>query len=210
MFWAILPRIGAEPLAAVIVFGVIGYLAGSLPFAIWVTRWVKGVDVRDAGSRHATTTNTIRQAGFQAGAAVLLLDIAKGFVPVSLAASSGAPAWVAGAVAAAVVAGHCWPVFAGFRGGMGLAAAGGGYLAVSPLGFLITLGVLLALTLSIRHSARAGLVMGLVAAPVLMLFKLGAPVIWVAFLSGLVIAARFTVDWKREYTELWLDREQSS
>jgi len=43
---------------------VLGYLFGSLPFSIWITRFVKGVDVRDSGSGHATTTNTIRQAGF--------------------------------------------------------------------------------------------------------------------------------------------------
>ena len=66
-------------------FPVIGYLFGSLPFSIWVTRRVKGVDVRDAGSGHATTTNTLRQAGFGWGALVLLLDIAKGFVPTYLA-----------------------------------------------------------------------------------------------------------------------------
>lgn len=45
-------------------FPALAYLSGSLPFSIWVTRYVKGVDVRDAGSGHATTTNTIRQAGF--------------------------------------------------------------------------------------------------------------------------------------------------
>ena len=45
-------------------FSILGYLSGSLPFSIWITRLFKGVDVRGAGSGHATTTNTIRQAGF--------------------------------------------------------------------------------------------------------------------------------------------------
>jgi acyl phosphate:glycerol-3-phosphate acyltransferase len=62
-------------------FAFLGYLSGSLPFAVWITRLVKGVDVRDAGSGHATTTNTIRQAGFFPGALVFFLDVAKGFVP---------------------------------------------------------------------------------------------------------------------------------
>jgi glycerol-3-phosphate acyltransferase PlsY len=66
-------------------FPILGYVSGSLPFSIWVTRYVKGVDVRAAGSGHATTTNTIRQAGFGWGALVLVLDIAKGFLPVYLA-----------------------------------------------------------------------------------------------------------------------------
>lgn len=66
-------------------FCLLGYLSGSLPFALWITRLVKGVDVRQAGSGHATTTNTIRQAGFGAGALVFVLDTAKGFLPTWLA-----------------------------------------------------------------------------------------------------------------------------
>ena len=71
-------------------FALLGYLCGSLPFAIWITRLFKGVDVREAGSGHATTTNTIRhQAGFGPGALVLVLDIAKGFLPTWLALHVG-------------------------------------------------------------------------------------------------------------------------
>src|SRR5512147_2407070 len=114
-------------------FPLLGYLSGSLPFSIWVTRLLKGVDLREAGSGHATTTNTIRQAGFAAGALVLILDVAKGFLPVWLALRYAPHMWVAAVTAACVVIGHCWPVFAQFRGGMGLASAGGGLLAASPL-----------------------------------------------------------------------------
>ena len=53
-------------------FGLFGYLCGSLPFAIWITRLVKGVDVREAGSGHATTANTIRQVGILPRGAGLL------------------------------------------------------------------------------------------------------------------------------------------
>lgn len=186
---------------------LLAYLCGSLPFAIWLTRLIKGVDVRDAGSGHATTTNTIRQAGFGAGVAVLLLDISKGFLPVYLAVQLGTPAWLTGLTCAAAVAGHCWPVFAQFRGGMGLATAGGGYLAVSPLSFAIILALLIALTLLIRHSARASVLTGLTAAPVLLVFDPGPAALWLAFLSGLILATRFAIDWRREYRELWLDRD---
>jgi acyl phosphate:glycerol-3-phosphate acyltransferase len=67
-----------------ILLPVLGYVAGSLPFSIWITRHVQGVDVRDAGSRHAITTNTIRQAGFGWGALVLIFDITKRYIPASL------------------------------------------------------------------------------------------------------------------------------
>ncbi len=196
-----------------LLFPVLGYLSGSLPFAIWITRLVKGVDVRDAGSGHATTTNTIRQAGFGWGALVLVLDIAKGFLPVWLALTV-APAvslpYVVPLTAALAVAGHCWPLFAQFRGGMGLATAGGALLALSPLAFVLCLGLLILLTLTVRHSARASVFTGVLIAPMLWLFNQRGLVFWAAVGVGLVIAFRFLIDWNRKYRELWLDREQQN
>lgn len=191
-----------------ILFPLLGYLLGSLPFSIWITRFVKNVDVRDSGSGHATTTNTIRQAGFGWGALVLVLDIAKGFIPTYLAARYSGETWVIALTAAFAVIGHCWTVFAGFRGGMGLATAGGSILAMSPLGFLICLGLLILLVLVIRHSARASVFAGILFAPVLWLFNIRDAAFWVAAGAGAVIALRFLIDWNREYRELWLDREK--
>ena len=169
------------PLLYTLGFGLLGYLCGSLPFAIWITRLVKGVDVREAGSGHATTTNTIRQAGFGPGTLVLVLDNVKGFLPTWLVLHVGRDAippytWLAPLTAALVVIGHCWPIFAGFRGGMG--------------------------------NARASLLTGLLMAPTFWLLGLGSPVIWIAAATGIVLAGRFTIDWKRQYRELWLDREK--
>ena len=195
-----------------LLFPLLGYVLGSLPFAIWITRLVKGVDVRDAGSGHATTTNTIRQAGFGWGALVLLLDIAKGFIPVWLALQvgrDGIPPYVVPVTAALAVAGHCWPLFAQFRGGMGLATAGGALLALSPLAFVLCLGLLILLTLTVRHSARASVFTGVLIAPMLWLFNQRGPVFWAAIGVGLVIAFRFLIDWNRQYHELWLDREKT-
>ena len=193
----------------VIGFSLLGYLSGSLPFSIWITRLVKGVDVRDAGSGHATTTNTIRQAGFGPGALVLILDVAKGFIPVWLAWKYAPALWIAPLTAAFVVIGHCWPVFAQFRGGMGLACASGGLLAVSPLAFLITTAILILLTLTIHHGARASVFTGIAVAPALWLFGLRGIELWIAVAVGMVIAYRFLIDWNRQYRELWLDRKKS-
>ncbi|MCB0101359.1 MAG: glycerol-3-phosphate acyltransferase [Anaerolineales bacterium] len=193
-----------------ILFPILGYLFGSLTFSIWVTRFVKNVDVRDAGSGHATTTNTIRQAGFGWGALVLILDIAKGFFPVYLAVRFSGETWVVALTAAFAVVGHCWPLFAQFRGGMGLATAGGGILAVAPLAFLVCLGLLILLTLTMRHSARASVVAGILFAPVLWLLNFRGDILWLTFGAGLVIAFRFLIDWNRKYRELWLDREKKA
>jgi glycerol-3-phosphate acyltransferase PlsY len=189
-------------------FGLFGYLSGSLPFAIWITRLVKGVDVREAGSGHATTTNTIRQAGFLPGALVFVLDVAKGFGPTWLALHYAPAAWIAPLTAALAVIGHCWPVFAGFRGGMGLATANGGMMAAAPVAILIVYAMLGLLTLLLRHSARASVVAGILFAPLLWLTGLRGPVLWIAVTVGVVIAFRFLIDWNRKYRELWLDREK--
>lgn len=187
---------------------LLGYLAGSLPFSIWVTRYVKGVDVRDAGSGHATTTNTIRQAGFGWGALVLILDLAKGFLPTYLALQYSGNLWVIAGTAVFAVIGHCWPLFAQFRGGMGLATFGGAILALNPLAFLICLATLILFVLIIRHSARATVFAGITMAPILWIFNIRDVTFWVAVLGGFVIAVRFLIDWNRTYRELWLDREK--
>lgn len=191
-----------------IIFLLLGYFAGSLPFSIWVTRAVKGVDVRDAGSGHATTTNTIRQAGFGWGALVLTLDITKGFLPTWLALKFSAEPWVIMATATFAIMGHCWPIFAQFRGGMGLATFGGAILALNPMAFLICLATLILCVLIIRHSARASVLAGILMAPVLWIFQIRDTAFWVGVLGGLVIALRFLIDWNRKYRELWLDREK--
>jgi len=199
-------------------FPLLGYLFGSLPFSIWITRFVRGVDVRDAGSGHATTTNTIRQAGFGWGALVLVLDIAKGFIPVWLAVNmpldtlleqSTIRLYIVALTAALVVVGHCWPVFAQFRGGMGLASAGGAFLAVNLFAFLICLGILILLVLVVQHSARATVFTGIVIAPALWLSGIRDISFWIALAVGMVIAVRFMIDWNRRYRELWLDRDKS-
>ncbi|HEX8992490.1 MAG TPA: glycerol-3-phosphate acyltransferase [Anaerolineales bacterium] len=191
-------------------FAALGYLLGSLPFSIWITRLLKGVDVREAGSGHATTTNTIRQAGFAAGAAVLVLDISKGFLPVWLAlheAPVGLRIGMAALTAACAVAGHCWPLFAQFRGGMGLATAGGALLAAHVLAFLIGVAILIFLTLVIHHGARASVITALVMAPVFWLAGLRGPEFWMGISGGVVLVVRFLHNWNRKYRELWLDRE---
>jgi Predicted membrane protein len=189
-------------------FPLLGYLSGSLPFSIWVTRFVKGVDVRDAGSGHATTTNTIRQAGFGWGALVAVLDVAKGFLPTFLAIKYSNNIWVIVLTAALAVAGHCWPVFAQFRGGMGIATFGGALLAANWFSLVIGAGLLLTLVLVIHHGARASVLTGILITPLFWLFNLRGLELWIALGCGLVMGYRFLIDWNRKYRELWLDRER--
>jgi glycerol-3-phosphate acyltransferase PlsY len=192
-------------------FPLLGYLSGSLPFSIWVTRLAKDVDVREAGSGHATTTNTIRQAGWGWGALVAILDVAKGFIPVYLALTVGRdaiPPYIIPLTAAFAVAGHCWPLFAQFRGGMGLAPFAGALFATKWISVVPGLLLLLVLLFTLRHGARASVVTGILIAPLFWILNLRGLEFWIALACGLVIAYRFLIDWNRKYRELWLDRER--
>lgn len=196
-----------------ILFPIFGYLLGSLPFSIWVTRYAIGVDVRDGGSGHAGTTNTLRQAGFKWGLLVFILDIAKGFLPTYFAAQFASQdvslQYLVPITASCAVLGHCWPLFAQFRGGMGLATFGGTLLAVTPIAFLIALLLLILLVLIFRHSARAGVIAGFLFAPVLWIFNIRDAAFYISIGAGIIVILRFLTDWNRKYRELWLDRNKS-
>ena len=183
-------------------FPLLGYLSGSLPFAVWISRYARNIDLRDAGSGHAGATNTARQIGFGWGALVMLLDLAKGFLPTFLAIQYTGETWIIVLTAALAVVGHCWPVFAQFRGGMGLATFGGALLAAHWASFLAGLGLLILLLLLLRHRARASLLLGLLIAPVFWFLNLRGVEIWIALASGIVIAYRFVPDWNRKYKGL--------
>ena len=189
-------------------FPLLGYLSGSLPFSVWVTRLAKGVDVRDAGSGHATTTNTIRQAGFGWGALVAILDVVKGFIPTFLAVNYSNETWVVVLTAALAMVGHCWPLFGQFRGGMGIAPFGGALLVTNWISAFVGLGLLLALLFTLRHGARASVLTGILIAPLFWLLNFRGVEMWIALVCGLVMAFRFLIDWNRKYRELWLDREK--
>lgn len=196
------------PLLGTLALTAAAYLLGSLPFGVWVGRARLGRDIRDSGSGHSGATNTIRQAGWAAGAAVLVLDIGKGWLAVWLAQRFGDGLWAPALAAGAVVAGHCWPVWAGFRGGMGLAAAGGAVLALAPLGFLAGLGALIAAAFSLRHSARSGFVVGLILPGLVWLVSGSLGAAAGAAAAGWVVAGRALSDWNHRRRGVWTVKPQ--
>src|ERR1700744_5846766 len=70
---------------AIAILLVLAYLIGSIPSAVWVSKWVYGLDIREHGSGNAGATNTFRILGPKAGSAVMLVDMLKGFLAVKLA-----------------------------------------------------------------------------------------------------------------------------
>jgi glycerol-3-phosphate acyltransferase PlsY len=111
---------------------LIAYLLGAIPFALLITRWRRGIDVRRVGSGNPGAANVWRNAGPALGLSVLVLDCAKGAAAVMIAWAAGLDRQgqaVAGLVA---VAGHVWPVWLKFRGGKGVATAAGAFTVLTP------------------------------------------------------------------------------
>lgn len=119
---------------------ILAYLFGSIPMAVWIGQAFYGIDVREYGSGNAGATNTFRVLGKKAGIAVMFLDIFKGYTATNLAYLIGLS--VTGpqnsvqfvnyqlALGVTAVLGHLFPIFAGFRGGKGVATLFGMILAV--------------------------------------------------------------------------------
>src|SRR5262245_10938543 len=102
------------------------YLLGSLLGSLIVGKLRGGVDIRTLGSGNAGGTNALRTQGKVFGVCVLVIDFAKGWIATGWVATFAAPAselcdWLPAACAVAVVVGHVYPVFFGFRGGKGIA-----------------------------------------------------------------------------------------
>jgi len=126
--------------SAVIFWGIIAYVIGSIPSSVWIGKSYFGKDVRDYGSGNAGATNTFRVLGTQAGIVVLLLDILKGVTAASLilyipSVSHGTDQYVNLQLLFGVLAvvGHIFPVFENFNGGKGIATLFGMLIGIHYL-----------------------------------------------------------------------------
>jgi glycerol-3-phosphate acyltransferase PlsY len=131
---------------------VIAYLLGAIPFGYLLVKWKTGSDVRTSGSGNIGATNVLRTTGRAAGIATLLLDIAKGYLAVWIAArlTGSDPLWMS-AAALAVMAGHAYPVFLGFKGGKAVASFIGAFLYLTPVPLVCILIVFVAVVAWTRH-----------------------------------------------------------
>lgn len=116
----------------IVVTVFVAYLLGAVPFALLLTRWARGVDVRRVGSGNPGAANVWRNAGPWLGLAVLILDCAKGAAAVMIARAAGLDRSGQALAGLAAIVGHIWPVWLGFHGGKGVAAAAGAFAVIAP------------------------------------------------------------------------------
>lgn len=162
---------------------ILSYLVGSIPTSIIVTKLARGIDIRHHGSGNAGGTNVIRVLGWKAGVMVILIDILKGYIATMVITklmvgpipfNNRTPfedltviRIIAGCAA---ILGHVWTAFGGFRGGKGIATAGGVLLGLATIEVLVAIGVFSVVFIVSRY-VSLGSISGAVAFPVAMFFR---------------------------------------
>jgi len=137
---------------------ILSYLIGSVSFGYLLGKYGRGIDVREHGSGNVGTTNILRTLGFLPAALVLILDMAKGLVPVLLGSWLTGDSTIAMVCGIFAVLGHNWPLWFGLRGGRGIATSLGVILAFNPLAFVIIFIFGLAIIFIFRYVSLASVI----------------------------------------------------
>ena len=162
---------------------VLSYLIGSFPTSIIVARKARGIDIRQYGSGNAGGTNVLRVLGWKAGVFVILMDMAKGLIATMLLArlmygpipfENRTPfddfTVVQIIAGCAAILGHVCTLFAGFKGGKGIATAGGMLLGIAPIEVAVAFGVFL-IVFVLSQYVSLGSLSAAVAFPLTMFFR---------------------------------------
>lgn len=158
---------------------VLAYLLGSIPSAVWVSKSIYGIDIREHGSGNAGATNTFRILGSKAGSGVMLMDMLKGFIAVKLAIFSHIPThWEAYTnlqvfLGLASVLGHIFPIWAEFRGGKGIATLFGMILSIQPIVAISLVAVFVCMLYLTRYVSLSSITAS-IAFPVMIVFIFNA------------------------------------
>lgn len=183
-----------------LIFIIVGYLLGAIPFGLIATKLTAKVDVRDTGSGKTGMTNVIRVSGKKAGVTVLLLDMSKAIIAIALARIFTDTPGAESAAGIAAVIGHMFPVFAGFRGGRAISTGWGGLFILSPWAGLIATVIGLGIVYASRYMSIGSMIGASVGCIALIIFAAtkidlpGGPVplefIWFGAIAGPLIVLR--------------------
>jgi glycerol-3-phosphate acyltransferase PlsY len=169
---------------------VIAYLLGAIPFGYLLVKWKTGADVRAAGSGNTGATNVMRTTGRAAGVTTLLLDIAKGYTAVWTAGRlTGQDVLWMSLAALAVMAGHAYPVFLGFKGGKAVASFVGAFLCLTPWALAVESIIFVVIVIWTRYISM-GSVVGAATLPLAAWLVMQAP--WPA-VGAAVVAGAFVI-----------------
>jgi acyl phosphate:glycerol-3-phosphate acyltransferase len=146
---------------------ILAYCIGSIPTAVWVSKYYFDIDIRDYGSGNAGATNTFRVLGKKWGSLVMIVDMLKGviatslyiFIPYYLTNELHRTNLMIGLGLAAVL-GHIFPIWAGFKGGKGVATLFGMAVAIQPIVALCCIGVFIGVLYLTRFVSLSSMLAG--------------------------------------------------
>lgn len=150
---------------------LLSYLLGSIPTSIIASKLLRGIDIREHGSGNAGATNVFRVMGWKVGLAVLLIDMAKGYIPTVLFYKLGMKGVVWPIVDLQILAGvsaifgHIWTVFAGFKGGKGVGTGAGMLIGLAPLAVLVGL-IVFAIVVAVSRFVSLGSILASLTVPI--------------------------------------------
>jgi len=159
---------------------VLAYLLGSVPTAVWVSKRLFGIDIREHGSGNAGATNTFRILGARAGTAVMIIDMLKGFIAVKLALFAPYSIHSEQSVNLQIflglfaVVGHIFPIWAEFKGGKGIATLFGMILSIQPLVAVSMVGVFMLMLYVTRYVSLSSITAS-IAFPLMIFFIFREP-----------------------------------
>ncbi|MCU0359482.1 MAG: glycerol-3-phosphate 1-O-acyltransferase PlsY [Bacteroidia bacterium] len=191
---------------------LIAYLLGSIPTSVWIGKVFYNIDVREFGSGNAGATNTFRVLGKKAGIPVLIIDILKGSLAVSLSflsaydINSNAFINLQLALGIAALIGHIFPIFAGFRGGKGVATILGVVFCILPVACSLSLMVFLVVFLISRIVSLSSMIAGVSFPIILNLFLHNQNRVLIIF--SIVVSALLIITHRKNIKRL-LKREES-
>ncbi len=131
------------------------YVLGSIPTGLWLGQRLRGIDIREHGSKNIGATNTMRVLGKKLGAIALACDILKGLIPVLLAQRYGGWEYLPILCGIAAILGHTFSFFVNFKGGKGVATSAGVFMGLAPLPTAVGV-VVFAITLALTRMVSAG------------------------------------------------------
>jgi len=182
-----------------LIAGVLAYLIGSFPTGVILSKLWGEIDIRQVGSTHTGGMNVARSVSIGAGILTVLVDAAKGIIAVAIGQALTHSPWSVTVTGVMATAGHCWPLYTSFHGGMGLTTLGAIFLYLQPLAVLAVVPLWFVLHIVIRHPPRTTIAL-MLAVP-LLLWLMGEPpaVIVLGLLAGGVIFIKHIPDFNRVY-----------
>ena len=171
---------------------IIAYLLGNISTSYIIGKRIAGVDIRTQGSGNAGSTNVLRTLGKKAGALTFGGDVLKGFIAVWIAKMIAYVVHVdvttcAYLAVVAVVLGHNYPAFLGFKGGKGVATSLGSMLAMNPVIALACLGFFI-IIVALTKYVSLGSILGIGLSPILMLINHNIKGVWVTLFLTISVA----------------------